>query len=481
MEEPSKRTTSSPQAAARIPSQPLVFRLSTEILREIFSFLDQRNCYRVARSCKRFKEPALDQLWSKITTLVAPLALLDEMVNSNNGWMFRNGLGQADWPKYWSYADRVRGVHITDQQSARGGRIEIDPHSLVHVLAVVTSQVGRGALLPKAKKLELDFQRRLSPVLLLQLISPAVRHITITLAGQFHQAASMVFSTLTSMSCSFRLERFDVTIRNDGSSATTLESNIVAFVASQPALQSLRIHPFDSLSSLKRAIGPLRCLRVLEVTYKTNSSTGLLKDIITSLGSCSDLEQLQIQGPLPLSQHNFSLIQPLLSCSRLANLDLSWLGCIALNATDVQEMGKAWTKLESLRFLLAGNGMPVDLLLTFAASFSPLLRSLTVPLDVSTVERISPITTEVPSHELKQLFTGSSMKESHIQPLAELLGTIFRPGFRIVSGNGTGNQKDRRDSSSSYEKLNSLLSLIWRVQDRTRQKLQNELGAYVKA
>lgn len=74
-------------AAGRTLSQPPIFRLSTETLREIFSFLNQSSCSRVARSCKRFKEPALDQLWSKITTLVAPLALLDELVYSNNGWV----------------------------------------------------------------------------------------------------------------------------------------------------------------------------------------------------------------------------------------------------------------------------------------------------------------------------------------------------------------------------------------------------------
>ncbi|KAG8913921.1 hypothetical protein FRC01_004318 [Tulasnella sp. 417] len=401
--------------------------------------------------------------------------------------MFRNGLSRANWPNYSSYADRVRELHVT--KTARGGRIELDPNTLVHASAVANSQIGSGALLPKARTLEFDFQQAPGPVLLLHLISPAVRHIIITIPGRFHEAASVVFSTLAAMSCSVKLERFDVTILNDGSRASTskqgpqsiLETNIAKFVASQSGLQRLRIHPIDSLSSLKQAIGPLRHLRALELAFKTSTSNSPLQDIITSLGSCIDLEKLHIQGPLNLGRQNFSVIQPLLSCARLTNLDLSWLGSITLNAANVEEMGKAWTKLESLRFSLVGDKMPVDLLINFAASFSPSLQSLTIPLDVSTVERISPITTYVPSHDLKRLFTGSSLQESHIQPFAELLGAIFRPGFCIISSNGTGGQRGSREPSSSYDRLSSLLSLIWRVQNLTRHKVQNELGACDRA
>lgn len=398
--------------------------------------------------------------------------------------MFRSGLGQAVWPKYWSYAGRVREVHVTDQQTTRERRTEIDPHALVHALAVANSQFGCSALLPKVKTLEFDFQRPPGPVLLLQLISPAVRHITVTIPGRFIQAAGIAFSTLASMSSSLNLESFDVTIRDDGSAAgtsghdsqTTLEANMTVFVASQPSLQTLRFHPIGPLSSLKKAIGPLRRLRVLEVTCKTNTSTSPLKGIITSLGSCIDLEQLQIQGLLSPGRQNFSFIQPLLSCRRLTNLDLTWVGRITLDASNVKEMGNAWTKLESLQFSLAGDGLPVDLLPMFAASFSPSLRSLALPLDISTIERVSPVTTEVPSHNLKHLFTRSSIKESRVQPLAELLGTIFRSGFQIIHGNGTGDQKWNMMSPPSYDKVNSLLSLIWRVQDRTRQTIRNEFG-----
>ncbi|KAG8914954.1 hypothetical protein FRC00_009306 [Tulasnella sp. 408] len=487
MQEPSKKTLFSTHAefgaAGRTPSQPPIFRLSTEILREIFSFLDQSGCSRVARSCKQFKEPALDQLWSKIATLVAPLALLDELVYSNNGWMFRNGLGQADWPNYWSYAGRVRGVHVTEQQRTRERSTEIDPHSLVHALAVSNSQFGCSALLPKVKTLEFDFQRPPGPVLLLQLISPAVRYITITIPGRFIQAASLVFSTLTSMSSSLNLECFDVTIQNDKSSAgksgqdarTTLEANMTGFVATQLSLQTLRLQPIEP-SSFKQAIGPLRRLRVLDVTCKTSTFQSPLRGMMASLGSCIDLEQLQIQGLLSHGRQNFSFIQPLLSCRRLTNLDLSWVGPITLDASNVEEMGNAWTKLESLQFSLAGDGLPVDLLPIFAASFSPSLRSLALPLDISTIERLSPVTKEIRSHDLKQLFTRSSIQESSIQPLAELLGTIFRSGFQIIHGSGTGDQKGNMMYPPSYNKVNSLLGLIWRVQDRTRQTLQNELG-----
>lgn len=64
-----------------------ILRVPNDVLQEIFGFLDRRSCFSVARSCKRLKEPALDQLWSEVTTLVAPLRLMDELINTSNGWV----------------------------------------------------------------------------------------------------------------------------------------------------------------------------------------------------------------------------------------------------------------------------------------------------------------------------------------------------------------------------------------------------------
>lgn len=59
--------------------------MSTEVLLKIFSFLDKSSCSKVARTCKKFKEPALDRLWREITTLTALLGLLDELTNTGSG------------------------------------------------------------------------------------------------------------------------------------------------------------------------------------------------------------------------------------------------------------------------------------------------------------------------------------------------------------------------------------------------------------
>lgn len=401
---------------------------------------------------------------------------------------FRNGLARVDWSKYWSYANRVRQVRLADK--SQGRKVQINPQALFHALAATTGQIGHGAILPKAKRLQFDFQRPTGPAMMLSLISPAVRCIAVTIpqaSEQMSQAASIVFSTLTSMSSTLKLEQFDIAVGDDVSSSMswrqdarrTLDSNIVAFIASQLELQRLRIHPIDSSSSLKEAISPLTALRTLDVTCKTSLSNPQLEDTIRSIASCIELEQLQLQGPSSNKQHTFSLIQPLLPCRRLLNLDISWFGPITLDAANVEEMGKAWAKLESLQFSLIGDAMPVDLLLTFAASFSS-LRSLVVPLDVSKADNLSPLTTEVPTHNLKQLFPGSSIKETHIQPFAELLSTIFRPGLRIFSGSGPGEPNGSTESSRHCDQVNNLLSLIWRAEDRARRRLKNELGAGVQ-
>ncbi|KIO32406.1 hypothetical protein M407DRAFT_18717 [Tulasnella calospora MUT 4182] len=464
--------------AARPPAEPLIFRVSTEVLLNIFRFLDKCSCSRVALSCKRFKEPALDQLWREITTLAAPLGLLDELINTGSGLTFRNGLGRADWSKYWSCAHRIRRVHITDEAGGRAARVQINPQALFHAFIAATSRIGHGALLPTARALAFDFHQASDPSLVLPLIGPTVRHITIKVpqpSEQINQAASVVFSTLTSMSCALKLEHFDITIGDDVTrwtdSRKTLDSNIANFVASQPTLECLQIRPVNSLYSLTQAIQGLRCLRVLKITCTPSSRDLPPNDIISSLALCTNLEQLRVQGPTLRSQHDFSLIQPLLSCRGLAILDLSWLGAVTLNAANVEEMGRAWVKLESLQFSSVGDVMPVDLLLTFAASFSPSLRYLGVPLDISKAESILPITKEIPPHDLKVLYTGHPVKESDVQPFAELLGTLFRPGFEVIFGVSSVRSNGIKEAASFHEKVNSLLRLIWRVQERTRQKL----------
>ncbi|KAG8914955.1 hypothetical protein FRC00_009307, partial [Tulasnella sp. 408] len=67
--------------------------------------------------------------------------------------MFRNGLGQVDWPKYWSYAHRIRVVYVTDESGGRRARVRINPQALLHALAAATSQIGPDALLAKARAL----------------------------------------------------------------------------------------------------------------------------------------------------------------------------------------------------------------------------------------------------------------------------------------------------------------------------------------
>ncbi|KAG8901509.1 hypothetical protein FRC00_006660 [Tulasnella sp. 408] len=406
--------------------------------------------------------------------------------------MFRNGLGQVDWPKYWSYAHRIRGVYITDE-AGRAARVRVNPQALLHALAAATSQNGHDALLPKARALAFEFHHASGPSLILPLIGPTVRRITIKIpqpTEQIIQAASIAFSTLISMSGNLKVEQFDITIGDDVTSATTggtqrtLDLNIAKFLVSQKSLQFLRIRPVDSFDSLTASIRLLPCLRTMEFTSATISHNLLLKRniheySIHSAATCTRLERLQVQGASPRGQHAFSLIQPLLSCRCLVTLDLYGLGAITLNASNVETMGKAWVKLESLHFSLLGDVMPLDLLLTFAASFSPSLRYLGVPLDISEAGSLLSVTTEIPSHNLKVLYTGSPEKESDVQPLAELLAILFRPGFQVIFGIGSSKKIGIKEAAMFYKKVDDLLRLIWRVQDRTRRSLKQDFGDHV--
>ncbi|KAG9047408.1 hypothetical protein FS837_002304 [Tulasnella sp. UAMH 9824] len=360
--------------------------------------------------------------------------------------MFREGLGLVSWPAYWSYAHRVREVHITDEAEGRASRVQINPLALLHASSAATSQPGHSALLPRARTLAFDFHHPSDPSLILPLIGPTVRHITIKIpqpTEQVIQATSIASSTLTSMSRNLTLEKFDVTIGDGFKCATTgtrantqrtLDFNITRFVTRQQALQCLRICPLDSLASLALAIRILPSLRALKITCVTSS------------------QQAPASNTYNLPRH-----------VHLISLDLSGLGTITLNAANVKDMGKAWIKLESLQFSVVGDGLPVDLLLTVAASFSPSLHHLAIPLDISSTNFMCPLGPNISSHDLKLLYTGPPVKESHIQPFAELLGTLFRPGFHVIFGVGAGGLSGIMEVAAFCEKdisaylLNALL------------------------
>lgn len=142
------------------------------------------------------------------------LRRLSSWSNTHLTQMFRKGLGRVDWPKYWSYAHRIREVHITDEAGSRSAAVQINPLALLHASSAATSHPGRSTLLPRVRALAFAFHHPSDP-----LIGPTVRRIIIKIpqpAQQIIQAASIAFSTLISMPGNLRLEQFDVTI-GDGS------------------------------------------------------------------------------------------------------------------------------------------------------------------------------------------------------------------------------------------------------------------------
>ncbi|KAF5316660.1 hypothetical protein D9619_006421 [Psilocybe cf. subviscida] len=103
--------------------------LIDELLRQIFLFVedDRKSLLASARTCKAWKDPALDYIWEHLTSF-GPLLLLLPGVSSQNGeYVFGNRPPNDELVPFKSYARRVRHVNHRKAMRIQPGIAALSP------------------------------------------------------------------------------------------------------------------------------------------------------------------------------------------------------------------------------------------------------------------------------------------------------------------------------------------------------------------
>ncbi|TFK87394.1 hypothetical protein K466DRAFT_663044 [Polyporus arcularius HHB13444] len=156
----------------------------------------QKTLARTARTCRAFKNPALDMLWRSVDDIVHLLSIFPSFVptaKNRNDHTFRRSITKDEWLHFEEYASRVRELRV------KGDTFSMEP-SVWSVLA--RHCCPEGALVPRCERL-LNFHIA-DPfawtALAVLVESPNLRHLeidTTEYSGASTETLQMLVSELT--------------------------------------------------------------------------------------------------------------------------------------------------------------------------------------------------------------------------------------------------------------------------------------------
>ncbi|KAG9312052.1 hypothetical protein JVU11DRAFT_7333 [Chiua virens] len=133
-----------------------------EILLNIFGHCHDSSLVKLARTCRTFKEPALDVLWNALIDLTPLVRCLPKSlwVQSGDLYSFKRHLKEAEWHIILGYTRRVRGLHL----------IEGSPGLAWSCVKELSKPPPSTVIFPKLSNLQLLWHS-------LQKIAPFIQHL----------------------------------------------------------------------------------------------------------------------------------------------------------------------------------------------------------------------------------------------------------------------------------------------------------------
>ncbi|RDB17274.1 hypothetical protein Hypma_001954 [Hypsizygus marmoreus] len=459
---------------------------------------NQATLSRVARCCREFSSPALDVLWTHMSSLI-PLFKLIGLVSGSiglGGYCLSGHITPSQLARFEHYARRIRHLDCSD---------DVD---YIVFLRVAKLLQGRD-LLPSLLSVA-----TLCPSQLLHLVSTNVRKIHLVEFGDMHNAdhAATVLEWVAEMACRLEvlvvqaylsdilptigqydcLRCLDLSLGEDEVSVDLhlLNSSIFTRRSLQElslGLGELRERPSASLQVF-REIHNLRKLDIRAPRFfvkhalacVVNSPIALL-DLTCSEPNSSVIEH-QNSLSMQLSQwrdtlHTLSLenhtdllddleeIEPLFELKALRSLRLCPVSSLNLSNGDLYKIAHAWPEMEVLT--LADNKCKrpratIAALEGFAL-LCPKLRRLRLPLDIDNL----PPSPRIMSHKLQSLHIAWSMKKG-ASTVARHLDAIF-PALHSVYEVHERHLPERR----LWEEVDKAIKMFQmvRTEDRKRQSM----------
>ncbi|KAG0707383.1 hypothetical protein DFH29DRAFT_897164 [Suillus ampliporus] len=388
--------------------------LPTEILRDIFSI--DADCSQVsrlatlaalARTCRTFKEPALDILWEDIAGFQPLISCLPGGISGRDTQgklTLKRPILNGEWRIIRQYAQRIRSFMVLPTE------LEIIDDRVVQALISAPEP-----LLPNLRTLVWRNNQECFLPLLHTLLRPTITSMRLNLSSPPSFAKSTLVASLGAR-CPF-IRELECEYGGDSEESSdaicealcglqklvrletgVLNTQVLLHLASLPSLKSLHFNlrtyninetqhhftpTFSSQLDYMRFITPspsvlAHCLsnvcflscRLVMVWVDCNDF-GFpydpldIPDLIVSFSECFSpaLETLQfdfdfdfnvvLEGEIlvnPSFALGFDVIAPLLSFSHLRDLDLDWMCSSAIDDASLKIMAQCWPQLHTLRF-----------------------------------------------------------------------------------------------------------------------------------
>ncbi|KAG1738983.1 hypothetical protein EDB19DRAFT_868139 [Suillus lakei] len=395
--------------------------LPTEILLHIFTIVDEGYRWRsrvplaaLARTCRNFKEPALDILWKDISGFGPLISCLPEGVSNTDmqaKYMLKRPILNGEWRVIDRYARRIRSFEVN---SIELDRIENQ------VMQVLMSAPSPTSLLPNLDSLRwCDDRERFFP-LLRTLLGTTITSLQLGFTSTFPSFAQSTLLVSLGGRCPSIRELVGICVGDSIESSDAICEALCDLrelshldtgalspreflrLASLPSLKSLdfrlktyNIHDTQSNSaptifshldqvhlnaSSESVVNHfLRCVRLpscrsasvfvdydeLDWNPEFPYDPLDISDLIVSLSECFSpaLEKLHVEFAFDFTTYigediianrdyalGFNTVAPLLPFSRLTDLRLDWMCTSAINDVSLKTLAQSWPQLEDFCF-----------------------------------------------------------------------------------------------------------------------------------
>ncbi|KAF8135734.1 hypothetical protein EV363DRAFT_1551692 [Boletus edulis] len=373
-----------------VDTQPLNFPEDghiPEILLKIFGqdILNARDLAAIARTCRAFKEPALDVLWSVLED-VSPLARCLSDVsrrkyenNPRSGYVFAKPLTQAEWDILRSYTCRIRRIRRfdfgVDWKSFRTESAPLAgpsiPSSLFPNLRYVqcghwhTNKIGQlppRQPLPSLLSVEILYPHPAVPILQQCLkwfseVSPNVKEVYAHSKPPVFDPGFIQISSehicgwrhLETVSCpNVTMDMNTLVHLSRIPALTTLyflpTMNIAPAPPDSPLLFS-NLHNMDLPAIEDLAVGTPDCPPGSVGSFFSALETACINHSITQLSfDCGNSTTTNFRDPIL----TFDDVRPMMAFSNLHHLDLDVSWDVGLTDDDLVKLASAWPYLEHL-------------------------------------------------------------------------------------------------------------------------------------
>ncbi|OJA20410.1 hypothetical protein AZE42_07487 [Rhizopogon vesiculosus] len=485
--------------------------LPTETLLDIFANIrGQRGSSRgratiaaLARTCRKFKEPALDTLWEHTIGFEPFISCLpDDVVKRTTKWVsLKRHLFSGEWKIFAQYAHRVRSLIIYD--------VDLDMISD----RVVQALVSMPSLLPKLRELQWWDERESFFPLLRALLVPTVRSMKFGSGLYSYEPWTSSFAKSTLLAslgarcpsaqelvcayaddshaiCEFVCDWKELSHLRTG----ILNTQSLRHLALLPSLKSLhfRIHGFDDTQS-STTVTMLRFLSCRSVVLSLGDDIEIeypqdplddselplgsldIPDLMVSFSECFSptLEYISIDFSLSYGSLNepylalgFHAVAPLLLFSRLTTLKLAWFCTSTIDDATLKKMAQSWPQIKEFRFGSITTNSPS---LTFMGLVHLIqhcrhLRDISMCFRACSIDTsCEPFSKTIPNKKITSISLGHS-------PITDPIAVACQLHELLPHLTTVGTYRKSEDFNCDWKRVNKYLAAL--AEDaKTREKL----------